>query len=237
MSQMRSGASALSLESSRWRLAGYKGNGPANFITGAETAAEYAGQQLSGEDACDWWLDRLRLWLEHRSGNLEVLDAAFWPGHDQGEQQPPEALRLGKYFTIFHVFLSSADYCLEWAKLAPKEQPTHRADAEDQTAALSQTVKTLIQEGLLTESRKKRGRKARSKVPLRKKIVRKHINHKRDFYDPEIFHALLSDLDYDQIPPPIALGKPIFDHPWSEVQDDCFLKGRVIKILNEDRWD
>ena len=61
--------------------------------------------------------------------------------------------------------------------------------------------------------RKTPGRKADPKIRDRKKIVRKHIRHKSDFYDPEIFHALLSELDYDRIPPPIARGKPIFALP------------------------
>ena len=117
----------LSLEGSGWRLAGYKGNGPGNLITGAETAAVCAGQQLRGEKACDWWLDCVRLWQEeHGSGNLEALDAAF--RKNQGKALPPGPLRLGKYFRISQVFLSSADYCLQWANRAYKEQPANRAE-------------------------------------------------------------------------------------------------------------
>ena len=117
----------------------------------------------------------------------------------------------GEDFDINNLCESSAVYCQEWANQAHKEEKPR--------------------------NREKPGKKADPKIKLRRKLVRKYISQKKDFYDPEISHALLSDLDYNQIPPPIAQGKPIFVHRWVDVQDDEFLVDRVIKILNEDRWD
>jgi len=86
--------------------------------------------------------------------------------------------------------------------------------------------------------RKKPGVKADRKIKERAKIVRKHMKgkHKSAFYDPDIFHALLSELDYEKISFPIFGDGTTFEHPWVEVQDDPDLKERVIKLLNEDQF-
>jgi len=84
---------------------------------------------------------------------------------------------------------------------------------------------------------RKRGRKALGKINTRKRVVRKFIKRKRDFSDFEIFYKLLSELDYEKIPPPTFGDGTTFSHHWVEVQEDPFLTERVIKVLNEDRWD
>ena len=151
-------------------------------------------------------------WLDHLKSYLQEhqsknVSVFFDVERSAGEPNPPPE----ENFIINPVCESSAIYCQHWANQARLPEEARR--------------------------RKKPGKEADPKINDRKKIVRKHIKRKSDFYDPEIFHKLLSDLDYDRIPPPIAQGKPIFNHRWVDVQDDEFLVDRVIKILNEDRWD
>ena len=59
---------------------------------------------------------------------------------------------------------------------------------------------------------------------------------KSDFDDPDIFHALLSELDSEEISHPIFSDGTTFEHPWVEVQDDPDLKEQVIELLTEDRF-
>ncbi len=106
--------------------------------------------------------------------------------------------------------------------------------SEDQIAA---PWKVLSQEEVVAVRQKKRGRKPLGKINRRRKIVRKFIKRKRDFNDLTIFHNLVSELDLETIPPLVFADRTTFRHPWVEVQDDENLRERVIKALNEDRWD
>ncbi len=92
--------------------------------------------------------------------------------------------------------------------------------------------------GLKRDVPRKAGRKPVKEIRIRKRIVRKHIKKKRDFYDAEIFYDLLRNLHFELIPSPIVRRrrKSLFSCTWVEVQDDTFLKEAVIKALNEDRW-
>ncbi len=194
---------------SHWQVRGNRGDGRVQFNSLARRAAIFAGCSNT-EGALDWWLVHLKSYLqEQQSKNLSVLLVYERPAGQP--KPPPEEMRCKEEFLINPVCESSAIYCQHWANQARLPEEARK--------------------------RRKPGKKADPKIKLRSKIVRKHIGLKSDFYDPDIFHALLSELDYDRIPPPIAQGKPIFVHRWVDVQDDEFLVGRVIKILNEDRWD
>ena len=101
-------------------------------------------------------------------------------------------MRCKEEFLINPVCESSAIYCQHWAnQAARKEKPRQRVGDEVQTAAMAQVLNAGIQEAVVTERRRKRGRKALGKIAARKRMVRKHIKRKSDFSDPEIFHGAI----------------------------------------------